>query len=31
MIGVVLKTSSEKERSKAIQELLNYGFKTLNR
>jgi len=27
MIGVVLKTSSEKERSKAIQELLNYGFK----
>ncbi|WP_265444259.1 D-alanyl-D-alanine carboxypeptidase family protein [Acetivibrio straminisolvens] len=27
MIGVVLKTNSEKERSKAIQELLNYGFK----
>ncbi|HHV30010.1 D-alanyl-D-alanine carboxypeptidase family protein [Acetivibrio mesophilus] len=27
LIGVVLKTNSEKERSKAIQELLNYGFK----
>lgn len=27
LIGVVLKTMNENERSKAIQELLNYGFK----
>ncbi|HOQ36094.1 MAG TPA: D-alanyl-D-alanine carboxypeptidase family protein [Acetivibrio sp.] len=27
LIGVVLKTKNESERSKAIQELLNYGFK----
>lgn len=27
LIGVVLKTKNENERSKAIQELLNYGFK----
>lgn len=31
LIGVVLKTNTEKERSKAIQELLNYGFKNFKR
>ena len=31
LIGVVLKTKNENERSKAIQELLNYGFKNFKK